>query len=76
MTLKTVTIPSEQLQLIKLALAKYSFQTDDQYERFDCLTLSALLNYEVRISVPEANAQSFAALHGVDFPEYIENGIV
>lgn len=76
MTLKTLTLPKEQLQILKNALQHYSAQVDDQFLKFDCLTLSALFEYETRVSVPEANAERFSTLHGVDFPEYIENGIV
>lgn len=74
--LKTVSLPESQLRIIRNALKHYQAQVDDQFLKFDCQTLAAFFHYETRVSVPESNAESFSALHGIDFPEYTENGVV
>lgn len=72
-------IPSTQLDLIKKALNFYveqmnrfnSSPTDtEHYEMFDMNQLSAMMNYQVSISISENDKDNFASKNGMDFPIY------
>jgi hypothetical protein len=74
-----VIIPSAQLDLIKKALNYYIEQSEkfnitpndiEAYEKFDMQTLSAMMNYEISISISDADKYWFASKNGIDFPTY------
>jgi hypothetical protein len=75
------SIPSPQLALIRKALDYYVKQskvfnqlpTDSEaYELFDMMQLSAMMNYDVSISISDNDKNIFAGNHGIDFPVYYE----
>ena len=77
-----VSIPNKQTALIQKALNYYvkmaKFNTDNKidendelhFELFDMQQLSAMMNYEISISIYEDDKKSFASNHGIDFPIY------
>lgn len=72
-------IPSPQLALIQKALKYYveqsakfnSCPTDTEaYEIFDMNQLSAMMNYQISITISEEDKNKFAITNGMDFPQY------
>jgi hypothetical protein len=72
-------IPTGQLDLIQKALNYYVEQskkfncspTDaEAYEIFDMNQLSAMMNYQVSVTISESDKDTFASNHGMDFPKY------
>ena len=75
----SVVIPKEQTSLIKKALNYYVEQSarlnseptqDESYELFDMQQLSAMMNYDISISIMDEDRELFASNHGMDFPIY------
>ena len=75
----THNIPSPQLALIQKALKYYveqynkfnSCPTDTEaYEIFDMNQLSAMMNYQISITISEEDKDNFAIKNKMDFPQY------
>lgn len=74
---KEVTIiPQGQKEILKKAIdllqdAVLKIGSTNEYLMFDLVTLKALLNYEVSVSLTDQEKERFTYQNGIDFPEYI-----
>ena len=75
----TIRIPYSQKELIRNALTQYladmerlvKCPTQSQaYEMFDLQQLAALMNYDVKVTLSADQARTFAAINGIDLPQY------
>jgi hypothetical protein len=75
----SIAIPKTQTSLIQKALNYYVEQStklnskptqDEHYELFDMQQLSAMMNYDISISIMDEDRELFASNHGLDFPIY------
>jgi hypothetical protein len=76
---KTYTIPSEQKQLIRIALEYYrktmqeviSFKSDaDEFDIYDLRQLTGLMYGDVDITLSAEDLENFTSRHNVDPPNY------
>lgn len=81
-------LPKEQRELIITALKSYQATIGEAIERhesryinlgdvlnhdmFDITGLIGMMKYDVEIALPKVSKAQFAAIHGVDFPEYCD----
>jgi hypothetical protein len=74
-----LSIPDSQTKLIRNALTQYladmerlvKCPTQSQaYEMFDLQQLAALMNYDVKVTLSADQARTFAAINGIDLPQY------
>ena len=79
MTTIHTQIPPAQVQILKYALGtleasmkalKHSDSIDIQHLEHDIITLRAILDYDITVSMTEQQRNSFTAVNGVDFPIY------
>jgi hypothetical protein len=77
---KCIKLPREQSRIIKKALDFYvetskklnAVPTDtENYELYDMEQLSAMMNYEVSVSLSTKDYINFESKHGINFPTYI-----
>jgi hypothetical protein len=77
---KCIKLPKEQAKIIKKALDFYvetskklnEVPTDtENYELYDMEQLSAMMNYEVSVSLSTRDYINFESKHGINFPTYI-----
>jgi hypothetical protein len=77
---KLVKLPKSQCSIIKKALDFYvetskklnEVPTDtENYELYDMEQLSAMMNYEVSVSLSTKDYINFESKHGINFPTYI-----
>jgi len=69
------TLPKSQVKILKDALkllkVANTITSENEHLNFDILTLDALLNYDVTISMEKEDYDKFTMTEGVDFPKYI-----
>jgi hypothetical protein len=76
---RTITIPSEQMTLVRKALNYYrecinkfsDVVTDNQeHDLYDLIQLEAMFNYEISVEMTDSEHKYFCGKHGVDLPYY------
>ena len=76
----TITIPADQLNIVRNALIGHlatlerilQYPTESQaHEMFDLHTLSSLMKYDVKVTLTKQQVHNFTKDNGVDLPQYI-----
>ena len=73
-TPQEITLPKAQVKHLVHALhflERHARGNNLDFTLFDAITLRALMNYPVTISVTPQQQENFCANHGVDFPKFI-----